>query len=93
MARKLALLIVVLYPVSVLVSFFMMLRIDAFALFGDRYQFPWLLLVPGVLILLTIGLAFMQNAPRRWMRFSMMVWIGVVTWGHHSLIEIAASGV
>lgn len=93
MARRLALLIALLYPVAAIGVFAATIRTDNFAIFREGYQFAWLLLVPALLILLTISLAFMKNAPSRRIRYGMMVWIGVVTWAHYTIIGIAAASV
>ena len=91
--RNIYILIAVLYPVAAVAAFAYTIGADNFAIFRQPYNITWFVFVPGGLILLTIGLAFTGRAPGRLWRLAMIVWIGLVTWGHNALIGIAASGV
>ena len=84
MVRALNALIAALWPLAVIVGF---------TIFDNTYQTIWLIILPGLLILLTIGLAFTGRAPGRLWRLALIVWIGLVTWGHWKLIGIAAASV
>lgn len=93
MIKKLNILIAVLYPIAVIAGFALTIRIDNFAIFDPAYSTLALVIVPGLLVLLTIGLAFTGRAPGRLWRLALIAWIALVTYGHHKLIVIAASGV
>lgn len=93
MVRKINILIAVLYPVAVIAVFFLTMRADLFAVFDPLYMAVWLLLVPGILILLTIGLAFTGKAPGHLWRLALIVWIALVTFGHYSMIGNASAGI
>lgn len=93
MVRKFYILIAALYPVVAIAGFVLTLRADRFAIFDPSYLLVWQVLVPGALILLTIGLALTGRAPRRLWRLTLIVWIGLVTWGHVAMIEAASRSV
>lgn len=93
MIKKLNILIAILYPVAVIAGFVLTIRIDNFAIFDPTYATLALVILPGLLILLVIGLAFTGRAPGRLWRVALIAWIVFVTYGHQKLIEIAASGV
>jgi hypothetical protein len=93
LVRKLNILIAVLYPVAVIAVFFLTMRSDQFAVFEPLYSAIWLLLVPGILILLTIGLAFTGKAPGHRWRLALIFWIALVTFGHYSMIGSASAGI
>lgn len=93
MVRNLYILIAVLYPVAAAAAFAYMIGADNFAIFRQPYNLTWMVFVPGALVLLTIGLAFTGRAPGRLWRLAMIGWIALVTYGHHGMIGIAASGV
>lgn len=93
MVRSLYILIAVLYPVAAVAAFAFTVRTDNFAIFDTAYQAPWLLFIPAALILATIGLAFTGRALGRLWRLALIAWIALVTWGHDSLIRIAAGSV
>lgn len=82
-----------LYPIVVLIVFALTVRKDPFAIFEPGYSMVWLVFVPGVLILLTIGLAYTGQAPGRFWRLALVLWIVAVSFGHRTLIALAASGV
>jgi hypothetical protein len=91
--RKINILIAVLYPLLAVAVFFLTVRNDPFGVFGQNYKTIWLLMIPGILILVTIGLAFTGKAPRHSLRLTLIAWIAIVTYGHYVLIDIAAAGV
>ena len=93
MVRKLNILIAVLYPVAVIAVFFLTTQADPFAVFDPLYTAIWLLLVPGLLILLTIGLAFTGKAPGHLWRLTLIAWIALVSYGHYSMIGSASAGI
>lgn len=93
MVRKLYLLIAVLYPMAAAGVFALAIRTDNLMIFRPAWATMWLVIVPGLLILATIGLAFTGRAPGRVWRLALIAWIALVTYGHKELIGIAAAGV
>lgn len=93
MVRKINVLIAALYPAVVIAVFVLTIRSDLIAVLDPLYLAIWLLMVPGLLILLTIGLAFTGKAPGHRWRLALILWISVVTFGHYSMIGSATAGI